>query len=118
MGGFSDVMLHATGTKYVGSHDCFAFILKPHENVQLFKHTKKNKFCIMGAMDYFSFGGGGYIYIYIYIYIYSNGAAIRLDSDLDQGQTYESETFGNCLMNNTESDNFFKCLSIEVYSIG
>ncbi len=65
-------------------------------------YSEKNELVIRGTKEAFWFGAGG------------NGPAFQVDAIMEQGQTYESETFLNQPLTG-DSENFFKVATFEAY---
>ncbi|CAD8063607.1 unnamed protein product [Paramecium sonneborni] len=87
--------------KYVGSSETFLFTLQPEE--RKYNPTSGNSDYMMCALDYLAFGSG------------KSGPAFQIDSELNKGFTYQSDTYDNPLFTEQKNQNRFKCLSIEVY---
>ena len=78
-GVFLDTVPEKHENKFIGGYESFVFQLEPCVD----KFTAEDNFVAMFEQDYFAIGAGG------------DGPAIRLDTMLKIGRTYESKTFQN-----------------------
>jgi hypothetical protein len=100
---FGGYVAHAIENKqrYYGSGESFVFSLAPI--LQCYKWTGVNDLFIVSNSQTIAMGGGG------------DGFSWQLDSELDTGVSAKSDTYGNeCL----SSNEFFKCLNVEVWDVG
>lgn len=98
-GGFVSPGFQSKST-YYGNGESFVFSLMPVPRV--YKWTSVNELIVLSNEKCFAMGGGG------------DGFAIQLDDELDTGVSSRSDTFNNDTLSSNE---FFKCLNVEVWSL-
>jgi len=82
---------------YYGTGQSFVFTF--HPKFRVFNWTGKNDLIVVSNENQLAMGGGG-------------GFAFTLDNELYNGVSNKSETFGNTRLSSNE---FFKCLNVEVW---
>eukprot|EP01031_Cornospumella_fuschlensis_P024600 gene24600-29719_t len=83
---------------YYGSGESFVYSVIP--TLQAYKWTQKNNFFVLSHAEGLAMGGGG------------EGFAFQVDDELDTGVSNHSDTFDNPTLSSNE---FFKCLNVEVW---
>jgi len=86
-------------SSYYGNGESFVFSLTP--NKETYKWTGRNDFFVMSNIHHLAMGGGG------------GGFAFQLDDELSTGVSNSSETYDNQTLSSNE---FFKCLNVEVWT--
>lgn len=91
--------------QFVGTPDSFVFTL--HPMVNKYPSTHKNSQIALFAADYFTIGMEG------------GGPALRIDDKLKIGRTYQSDTFDNEPLTQTEGStaNDFKIIKFEILKL-
>ena len=84
---------------YYGTGECFVFSLMPAPNI--YRSQDKNPFYVLSNVNQLVMGGGG------------EGYAFQLDDELNTGVSNRSETYNNSQL---ASNEFFKCLNVEVWT--
>ncbi|XP_015890643.3 oxidation resistance protein 1 [Ziziphus jujuba] len=98
-GGLVEAPLRPTNKKkYQGTNETFVFTDKPGHPV-IFHPTGANRYFTVCAMDFLAIGGGGHFALY-------------LDSDLLNGSSSNSETYGNPCLANSED---FEVKEVELW---
>ncbi|PKA50758.1 hypothetical protein AXF42_Ash017637 [Apostasia shenzhenica] len=97
-GGLVEAPLRPTNKRYQGTNSCFVFTNASNKPI-IFRPTGANHYFTLCSTDYFAMGGGGHFALY-------------LDGDLLSGSSYESETFGNSCLANSED---FKVKEVELW---
>jgi hypothetical protein len=98
-GGFISPGLQQSGT-YYGNGESFVFSVLPEP--RQYHWTKKNELFISSNSHVFAMGGGGL------------GFAFQLDDEFNDGTSNSSDTFDNPILSSNE---FFKCLNVEIWSL-
>ena len=98
-GGFLSLGIHKSHA-YYGNGESFVFSVLPEE--RCYHWTRKNEMFMCSNGNCFSMGGGG------------NGFAFQLDDEMNDGISNSSDTFDNPMLSSNE---FFKCLNVEVWSL-
>lgn len=99
-GAFIDTVIIKTIKNYSGSSESFLFQFSEDKKEKYISQEVNNQYFVGGA-DYLQIGGGG------------EGPAIYLKGSLQEGQTYQSETFKNKILT-TSGEPFFSVSVIEV----
>jgi Na+/glutamate symporter len=84
---------------YYGTGESFVFTLAPSANV--YRSEGTNSLFVLSSVDQLLMGGGG------------DGFAFQLDDELNTGVSNQSETYRNPQL---ASNEFFKCLNVEVWT--
>mmetsp|Transcript_12151 Transcript_12151/g.15916 ORF Transcript_12151/g.15916 Transcript_12151/m.15916 type:complete len:777 (-) Transcript_12151:381-2711(-) len=82
---------------YYGTGQSFVYTF--HPSFRVFNWTGQNDLFMVSNESQLAMGGGG-------------GFAFKLDNELDNGVSNRSDTFGNTRLSSNE---FFKCLNVEVW---
>jgi hypothetical protein len=87
-------------SEYYGNGENFVFTLLPQPS----KHswTGRNEYFMLSDLRQIIIGGGG------------SGFAIQLDDELNTGVSNTSDTFMNPILSSNE---YFKCLNVEVWAV-
>lgn len=85
---------------YYGNGECFTFSIVP--KTTCYKWTGRNDFFVLSTNSMLAMGGGG------------EGYAFQLDDELDTGISCKSDTFENEMLSSNE---YFKCLNVEVWTL-
>lgn len=85
---------------YYGNGESFVYSLVP--KAEKFKWTGANDFFIVSSPHQLAMGGGG------------DGFAFQMDDELDTGVSNRSDTYSNPILSSNE---FFKCLNVEVWTL-
>lgn len=99
-GAFLDTVIIKTVKNYSGSSESFLFQFSEDKKEKYISQESNNQYFVGGA-DYLQIGGGG------------EGPAIFLKGTLQEGQSNESETFGNKILTSS-GESFFSVSMIEV----
>lgn len=85
---------------YYGNGESLVFSVLPEPRI--YHWTNKNELFICSNSQSFGMGGGG------------NGFAFQLDDEMNDGISNSSDTFDNPMLSSNE---FFKCLNVEIWSL-
>ncbi|KAL9356528.1 hypothetical protein Peur_049781 [Populus x canadensis] len=97
-GGLVEAPLRPTNKKYQGSNSTFVFTNTPGHPV-IFRPTGANRYFTLCSTDFLAIGGGGHFALY-------------LDSDLLNGSSSVSETYGNPCLAHSED---FEVKEVELW---
>ncbi|KAG6768444.1 hypothetical protein POTOM_027360 [Populus tomentosa] len=97
-GGLVEAPLRPTNKKYQGTNSTFVFTNKPGHPV-IFRPTGANRYFTLCSTDFLAIGGGGRFALY-------------MDSDLLNGSSSVSETYGNPCLAHTED---FEVKEVELW---
>ncbi|XP_011014344.1 PREDICTED: oxidation resistance protein 1-like [Populus euphratica] len=97
-GGLVEAPLRPTNKKYQGTNSTFVFTNKPGHPV-IFRPTGANRYFTLCSTDFLAIGGGGHFALY-------------MDSDLLNGSSSVSETYGNPCLAHTED---FEVKEVELW---
>ena len=98
-GGFVSPGMQNTA-HYYGNGESFVFSVLPEARV--YHWTKRNELFVCSNSQSFGMGGGG------------SGFAFQLDDEMNDGTSNASDTFDNPMLSSNE---FFKCLNVEIWSL-
>lgn len=98
-GGFISPGMQNNGA-YYGNGESFVFSFLPEARV--YNWTTRNELFVCSNTQSFGMGGGG------------GGFAFQLDDEMNDGTSNASDTFDNPMLSSNE---FFKCLNVEIWSL-